>query len=47
MNMTWLLRRKSDKKWLFLGVTFNDTGAAIDGKRAVAATMAARDFLAK
>jgi hypothetical protein len=47
MNMTWLLRRKSDDKWLFLSATFNDTGAAIDDKRAVAATMAARDFLAK
>jgi hypothetical protein len=47
VNMTWLLQRKSDDKWLFLAVTFNDTGAAIDDKRAVAATMAARDFLAK
>ena len=47
MNMTWLLQRKSDDKWLFLAVTFNDTGADIDDKRAVAATMAARDFLAK
>ena len=47
MNMTWLLQRKSDDKWLFLTVGFNDTGALIDDKKAVAATMAARDFLAK
>jgi beta-lactamase class A len=46
-NMTWLLQRKRDHAWLVLAVTFNDPGAEIDDKRAVAAAAAARDFLAK
>jgi hypothetical protein len=47
MNMTWLMQRKSDDKWVFLTVGFNDASNPIDeGKAAVAAT-AARDFLGK
>jgi hypothetical protein len=47
MNLTWLLQRKSDAKWVFLTVGFNDTGAAIDESKAITAVSAARDFLAK
>jgi hypothetical protein len=47
MNLTWLLQRKSDDKWVFLTVGFNDTGSAIDDEKALAATAAARAFLAK
>jgi hypothetical protein len=47
MNLTWLLQRKSDDKWVFLTVGFNDTTAAIDETKAITATSVARDFLAK
>jgi beta-lactamase class A len=47
MNLTWLLQRKSDAKWVFLTVGFNDTGAAIDEEKAIIAVSAARDFLGK
>lgn len=47
LNLTWLLQRKSDAKWVFLTVGFNDTGAAIDEEKAIMAVSAARDFLGK
>jgi hypothetical protein len=47
LNLTWLLQRKSDDKWVFLTAGFNDTGAAIDEEKAITAVSAARDFLGK
>jgi hypothetical protein len=47
MNLTWLLQRKSDDKWVFLTVGFNDTGSAIDDDKALAGAAAARGFLGK
>ncbi len=47
LNLTWLLQRKGDDRWLFLSTEFNDPTAAIDEAKAIAATSAARNFLAK
>jgi Beta-lactamase enzyme family/ORF 12 gene product N-terminal len=47
LNLTWLLQRKSDDKWVFLTVGFNDPNNVIDEPKAITATIAARDFLAK
>jgi hypothetical protein len=46
MNLTWLLQRKSDDKWLFLTAGFNSPAGAIDEEKAAMAAAAARDFLA-
>jgi beta-lactamase class A len=45
MNLTWLLRRKKDDKWLFFTVTFNDPAGLIDSEKAALAAGAARDLL--
>ncbi|HEY8040014.1 MAG TPA: serine hydrolase [Polyangiaceae bacterium] len=45
LNLSWLLQRARDGKWLFLSVGFNDTKSAIDESRAIAAATTARDFL--
>jgi hypothetical protein len=47
LNLTWLLKRARDEKWLFFTVGFNDTSAPIDEEKALAAAAAARDLLAK
>jgi hypothetical protein len=47
LNMTYLLQRARDQKWLFLSVGFNDTKTPIDDSRAVAAVTTARDFLGR
>ena len=47
LNLTWLLQRDSDAKWVFLTVGFNDPASVIDESKAITATIAARDFLAK
>jgi hypothetical protein len=47
MNLTWLLRRQSDEKWVFLTVGFNDPVNLIDDAKAAAAAGTAREFLGK
>jgi hypothetical protein len=47
MNLTWLLQRARDDKWLFLSVGLNDTSENIDEAKALTAASTARDFLAK
>jgi beta-lactamase class A len=47
LNMTYLLQRARDDKWLFLSVGFNDTKTAIDEPKAVAAVTTAREFLGR
>jgi beta-lactamase class A len=47
MNLTWLLQRQSDDKWVFLTVGFNDPVNLIDDAKAAAAAGTAREFLAK
>ncbi len=42
LNLTWLLRRKADQKWLFLSITWNDGQNAINEDRAVYVAGAAR-----
>jgi hypothetical protein len=47
LNLTWLLQKKSDDKWVFLTAGFNDPSAAVDEAKAVGAASAARTFFAK
>jgi beta-lactamase class A len=47
LNLTYLLRRARDNKWLFLTVGFNDDGEAIDEAKGVAALAMAREFLGR
>jgi beta-lactamase class A len=47
LNMTYLLQRARDGKWLFLTVGFNDTSAPIDEPKATAAAAMAREFLGR
>jgi hypothetical protein len=47
LNMTLLLQRARDGKWLFLTVGFNDTNAPIDESKAIAAEITAREFLGR
>jgi hypothetical protein len=47
MNLTWLLQRKRDGKWLFLTIGFNDPTRDIDQAKALGAAATARAFLAK
>lgn len=47
LNLTWLLRRARDGKWLFLTAGFNDTKLTIDESKAIAATTTAREFLGR
>jgi hypothetical protein len=47
LNMTYLLQRARDGKWLFLTVGFNDTSAPIDDSKAIAAVATAREFLGR
>jgi hypothetical protein len=47
LDMTWLLQRARDQKWLFLTVSFNDASDAIDEPRAIAAAVTAREFLGR
>jgi hypothetical protein len=47
LNMTYLLQRARDGKWLFLSAGFNDTKTAIDDSKAVAAVTTAREFLGR
>jgi beta-lactamase class A len=47
LNMTFLLERARDDKWLFLTVGFNDTNAPIDEPKALAAVATAREFLGR
>lgn len=47
LNLTWLVRRKSDQQWLFLTLGFNDTEQDIDGNDAVYVAAAARALLAQ
>ncbi len=46
-NLTWLLRRARDGKWLFLSVGFNDKTTAIDESKVIPAVISARDFLGR
>jgi hypothetical protein len=46
-NTTYLLQRARDGKWLFLTVGFNDTSAAIDEPKAIAAVVTAREYLGR
>lgn len=47
LNLTFLLQRARDGKWLFLTVGFNDTSAPIDEAKAIEAGMTAREFLGR
>jgi beta-lactamase class A len=47
LNMTWLLQRARDQKWLFLTVGFNDTSNQLDESKAIAAAATAREFLGR
>ena len=47
MNLTWLMQRKNDDKWVFLTVGFNDSQGQIDDLKAAGAAGTAREFLAK
>ncbi len=46
-NLSFLLQRAKDGKWLFLTVGFNDTNAPIDEPKAMAAGITAREFLGR
>jgi hypothetical protein len=47
LNLTWLLQRARDQKWLFLTVGFNDEKNALDESKAIAAAATAREFLGR
>jgi hypothetical protein len=47
LNMTFLLQRARDDKWLFLTVGFNDKSGPIDEPKAIAAESSAREFLGR
>jgi beta-lactamase class A len=47
LNMTWLLQRARDQKWLFLTVGFNNPADKLDDSKAVAAAATAREFLGR
>jgi beta-lactamase class A len=47
VNVTWLLQRARDEKWLFLTLGFNDPSKAIDEEKAIAAATTAREYLAR
>jgi hypothetical protein len=46
LNLTWLLRRRSDDRWFFLTVGMNDDQAPLDQAAGIAAAGSARAFLA-
>lgn len=46
LNLTWLLQRRSDNRWFFLTLGFNDTKAMINQADALAVATAARFYLA-
>ncbi|MEO5769752.1 MAG: hypothetical protein ABIS92_15470, partial [Polyangia bacterium] len=45
LNVTWLLRRRVDQKWLFLTMGFNDPTREVDEDTAVYLAAAARGLL--
>lgn len=45
LNVTWLLQRKVDRKWLFFTMTFNDAQNALDEDQALYVAGAARALL--
>jgi beta-lactamase class A len=47
LNLTWLLQRARDQKWVFLTVGFNDTSGPLDESKAIAAAATAREFLGR
>jgi Beta-lactamase enzyme family/ORF 12 gene product N-terminal len=47
LNMTFVLQRARDGKWLFLTAGFGDTNAPIDEPKAIAAISTAREFLGR
>lgn len=47
VNLTWLLQRKRDHKWLFLSASFNDRNAPIQEDKVFVAATVARDFLGR
>jgi beta-lactamase class A len=47
LNLTWLLQRAGDQKWLFLTVGFNDKNNPIDESKAGAVAATAREFLGR
>jgi hypothetical protein len=47
LNLSFVLQRARDSKWLFLTVGFNDTSAPIDEPKAIAAGITAREFLGR
>ena len=47
LDLTFLLQRARDDKWLFLTVDFNDANAPVDEPKAIAAVATAREFLGK
>ncbi len=47
LDMTWLLQRKRDNKWLFLTLGWNDTAHPIDEAKAVYLATAARAIIGR
>ena len=47
LNLTWLLRRKADDRWLFFTIAFNDDTQAIDEGTATYVAAAGRALLGK
>jgi beta-lactamase class A len=47
LNVTWLLQRARDGKWLVLTAGFNNPVSAVDELKAFAATASAREFLGR
>ena len=47
LDLTWLLQRARDGKWLFLSVGFNDTGKPLDESKGIAAAAMAREMLGR
>jgi beta-lactamase class A len=47
LNMTWLMQRARDQKWVFLTVGFNNTTDPLDEAKVIAAAATAREFLGR
>ena len=47
LNLTFLMQRARDSKWLFMTAGWNDTAAPIDETKAFAAVVSAREFLGR
>jgi len=47
LNLTWLLRRARDGRWLFLTVGFNDGATLIDEEKALTVAASARELLSR